>query len=187
MAPPSIAELLTQQLTHAWGSARQSLDGLTEDEYFWEPATPCWSVRRRDTGLRGWGAGDFVCEDAWPPPDPLPVTTIGWRVVHLAAWTDVWHGFAFDGTSPDLNDAVVPGTGAEGVAWLVRAQDAFIDAVAQLDADEMLGPMRVHWGEEIPGVRLISGFLTEHVHHLAEIGTMRDLRRGHAIDRSSVP
>lgn len=181
MGSPSAAEMLRFQLRHAWLTSRRVLDGLTEDEYFWEPAAPCWSIRPRSAGLRGWGAGDFVCEDAWPPPDPLPATTIGWRVIHLAAWTDVYRGFAFAETRPDLNDADVPGTAAEGVAWLIRAQDAFIDAVERSSDDALLGPLPAHWGQPAPGPRLISPFLVEHVHHLAEVGTLRDLHRGHAV------
>lgn len=43
------------------------------------------------TGAELWSQSDrlvdlfceFVCEDAWPPPNPLPTTTIAWRVIHL--------------------------------------------------------------------------------------------------------
>ena len=76
---PSAADVLKVQLRHSWLEARRVLDGLTEDEYLWEPVSPCWSVRRRGTSVRGWGSGEFVCEDSWPPPDPLPTTTIAWR------------------------------------------------------------------------------------------------------------
>ena len=184
MSTPSAADLLKQQLRRGWLDARRVLDGLTEDEYGWEPVEGCWSVRPREAGRRGWGAGDFVCEDAWPPPDPLPMTTIAWRVVHLAAWTDVYRGFAFEGARPDLNDAIVPGTVSEGVAWLFRAQDQFLAAVDALTDDEVFESRPAHWGEAVPVVRLVSALLTEHVHHLAEVGTLRDLRRGHAANQS---
>jgi hypothetical protein len=32
-------------------------------------------------------------------------------------------------------------------------------------------------------VRLVTTMLTEHVHHIAEIGVLRDLRRGHALSQ----
>ena len=182
MTSPSVAELLQHQLRFGWVNARRTLDGLTEDEYFWEPVTPCWSIRRRSEAERGWGAGEFVCEDAWPPPDPLSTTTIGWRVIHLAAWTDIYRGFAFENAQPDLNDADVPGTAAEGLAWLIQAQDRFLDAVDALTDAGFEESRPVHWGESIPTVQIVSLQLTEHVHHLAEIGTLRDLRRGHARD-----
>ena len=37
-----------EQLDFYRGFFRRRLDGLTDDEYFWEPAPGCWSVRRRD-------------------------------------------------------------------------------------------------------------------------------------------
>lgn len=173
--------MLVAQLQHAWTGSRRVLDDLTDEEYAWEPASPCWSIRRRSEGLRGWGSGEFVCEDAWPAPDPLPTTTIAWRVIHLAAWADVYRGFAFEGTRPDLMDFEIPGDRSGGVAWLFDAQDRFIDAVTTLDDEAIFDPVPAHWGESIPAVRMVTMMLTEHVHHLAEIGTLRDLRRGHAV------
>nr|BFE77476.1 hypothetical protein GCM10020093_000770 [Planobispora longispora] len=40
--------LLTEQLDWHWENhLRPGLDGLTDDEYFWEPVDGCWSVRPR--------------------------------------------------------------------------------------------------------------------------------------------
>lgn len=184
MSLPSAADFLQSQLRSGWTNARWVLDGIDEDEYHWEPAPQCWSVRRRDSGVRGWGNGAFVCEDAWPPPDPLPTTTIAWRVVHLAAWTDVYRGFAFDGTRPDLNDFEVPGDAAGGIASLYRAQDEFMNAVDALDDGSVFELRPAHWGESLPVANLVSTMLIEHVHHIAEIGALRDVRRGRARIRS---
>ena len=94
------AQLLQAQLAHSLATADVALDGLTQEEFDWEPVPGAWSVRPRSDGRRGWGAGEIVCEDAWPPPDPLPLTTIGWRVVHLAAWTRIYTDHLFgDGTA----------------------------------------------------------------------------------------
>lgn len=159
------------------------LDDLTENEYFWEPASPCWSIRRRGTSVRGWGSGEFVCEDAWPPPDPLPTTSIAWRVIHLAAWTDIYRQYAFGDTRPDLNAADVPGNFRAGLAWLYGAQDDFMVAVAGLSDRAAFEPRPAHWGKSVPVVQLVSTMLTEHVHHIAEIGVLRDLHRGHALNQ----
>ena len=181
MTTPSAAELLKVQLRSGWLNARRTLEGLTDDEYWWEPVEGCWSVRRRADATRGWGRGDIVCEDAWPPPDPLPVTTIAWRVIHLAAWTDVYRGFAFEGTRPDLMDFEIPGDMAAGMAWLIDAQDRLLARLDELDDAGVFEPRPAHWGESVPVVRLATALLTEHVHHLAEVGALRDLRRGHAV------
>lgn len=135
----------------------------------------------------GLGSGEFVCEDAWPPPDPLPTTTIAWRVIHLAAWTDIYRIFAFGDTRPDLNDVDVPGDFSAGLACLYGAQNDFIDAVDGLSAESAFEPRPAHWGESVPVVRLVTTMLTEHVHHIAEIGVLRDLRRGHALSQPRPP
>jgi hypothetical protein len=182
---PSAADLLKVQLRHAWLNARWVLEGIDEQEYFWEPTPLSWSVRRRDPSVRGWGSGEFVCEDAWPAPDPLPIPTIAWRVIHLAAWTDVYRHWTFGDARPDLRDFDVPGDAAAGLAWLSRAQDDFADAVDELTDESAFELRPAHWGEAVSVVHLVTSMLTEHVHHIAEIGVVRDLRRGRA--RSQPP
>jgi hypothetical protein len=177
---PSAADVLKAQLRHAWVNARWVLEDLTEEEYFWEPTQLCWSVRRRGPSVQGWGTGEFVCEDGWPPPEPVPVPTIAWRVIHLAAWTDIYRHWTFGDERCGLSDFEVPGDAAGGLAWLYRAQDDFTVAVDALDDESVFDLQPAHWGESLPVVHLITSMLTEHVHHIAEIGVLRDLRRGHA-------
>jgi len=177
---PSAADLLKMQLRHAWVNARWVLEGLDDEEYGWEPAPLCWSVRRRGPDVRGWGAGEWVCEDRWPPPDPLPVTTIAWRVVHLAAWTEVYLDWTFGGATALIQDFDVPGDCAGGLAWLHGAQDRFMAAVDDLDDATAFALRPAHWGESVPIAHLVTSMLTEHVHHIAEVGALRDVRRGRA-------
>ncbi|HYN33603.1 MAG TPA: hypothetical protein VES40_13335 [Ilumatobacteraceae bacterium] len=79
----------------------------------------------------------------------------------------------------------MPGDFSAGLAWLYGAQDDFIDAVDALSSEAAFELRPAHWGESVPVVRLVTMMLTEHVHHIAEIGVLRDLRRGHA--RSQPP
>jgi hypothetical protein len=183
MALPSAADVLREQLRYAWLSSRWLLEDLDDDEYFWEPTSLCWSVRRRAPDVRGWGNGEFVCEDAFPAPEPLPATTIGWRVTHLAAWTDIYRHWTFGDERPTLRDADVPGQAAAGVAWLYEAQDRFMRAVEALDDEAVFELRPAHWGESLPAVQLVTTMLIEHVHHLGEIGVLRDLHRGNARTR----
>ena len=64
---------LADQLEFHWSNQlRPRLDGLTDDEYFWEPVPDCWTVHS-DGGV------DFV----YPEPTPTPFTTIAWRLAHV--------------------------------------------------------------------------------------------------------
>ena len=53
------------------------LEGLGDEEFFWAPAPGAWSVVE---GPAGW-----EMQQVWPEPDPPPVTTIAWRLAHIAA------------------------------------------------------------------------------------------------------
>lgn len=183
VGPPSAAEVVKRQLRHAWIYSRGVLQDLDEDEYFWEPTALCWSVRRRSPDTYGWGKGEFVCEDAFPAPEPLPATTIAWRAVHLAAWTDIYRTWAFADGRPTLLEAEVPGTATGGLSWLYEAQDRFMSAVDTLDDVSVFELRAVPSGKSVPAVNLVTTMLIEHVHHIAEIGVLRDLHRGHARTR----
>lgn len=70
---------LSEQFDLQWNLAHgPSLETLTDEEYLWEPVPGCWSIRPAGPG----GRGEF--EQAWPDPEPAPVTTIAWRLSHLA-------------------------------------------------------------------------------------------------------
>ena len=65
MSGVSTLVTLRYEFDHAATAARWQVDGLTDDEFFWEPVQPCWSVRRRDATdwPHVWGRGEFVVED----------------------------------------------------------------------------------------------------------------------------
>ena len=174
------SEVLGSLLTKSFVNVRWVLEDVDDEDCFWEPAEQCWSVRRREDAGRAWGTGVWVCEDAWPPPDPLPITTIAWRMAHLAAWTDVYRSWTFEDQSLDLLHAEVPGTMDGLSAWLCSAQDRFRAHVDGLDEAELSELRPAHYGPHLPIHRLVSTMASEHTHHGAEIGLLRDLRRGHA-------
>src|SRR5215471_8641916 len=77
---------LSDQLDWHWhNQLRPRLDGLTDQEYFWEPAAGCWNIRKRGTSAApiAAGSGEFVIDFAYPEPEVPPVTTIAWRLGHL--------------------------------------------------------------------------------------------------------
>lgn len=125
------------------------------------------------------GAGAWVADAEWPLNSPPPVTTIAWRLVHLATWTDIYRDCAFGAAELRYDTVVVPPTAAEAVAWLERAQSAFAAAVAAVPDDQFDEHRPTHWGEQAPIAGLAWQIVVEHLHHSAEIGVLRDLHRGH--------
>jgi hypothetical protein len=162
-----------------WERTRANLDGLTDDEYFWEPAPGCWSVRRRSDGR-------WRIDLAAPPPDPAPLTTIAWRLWHLIdmygedrapQWLDV----PAQGTPIGLDapDAAPPATAAEALEMLERAHDRW-DAHLHLVTEEQLalpiGPVGEDYAERTR-TSYVLHMLDEFIHHGAEISLLRDLWR----------
>ena len=83
MSTLDLSALFADQLEWHWThQLRARLDGLTDDEYFWEPVADCWNVRPRGTGTAPIqaGSGAMTVDFAFPAPEPAPVTTIAWRL-----------------------------------------------------------------------------------------------------------
>ena len=81
-------ELLLSQLTWHWEyQLRPRLDGLTDDEYLWEPVEGMWSVRPRGEARSAapLGGGAMLMDFERREPDPAPATTIAWQMCHLIA------------------------------------------------------------------------------------------------------
>src|SRR5260221_12786468 len=72
---------VVEQLDWHWqNQLRPRLEGLTDQEYFWEPVPGCWSLRKRGTSTapRAAGGRGVPDDDPAPPPrtrpPPLPHT-----------------------------------------------------------------------------------------------------------------
>ena len=97
---PTEITLLAAQLDTTLEFFWERLNGLTDEEYLWEPGPGAWNLRPREqqrTG-RGRGAGGWVCEFEPRDPQPAPLRTIAWLMWHLsemclgrADWTNGEH------------------------------------------------------------------------------------------------
>ena len=67
-------------LARAW-------EGLTDEEFFWEPFTTTWSIRRQNQCRtpNPFGVGEWVADFAVPEPTPVPLTTIAWLYWHIGS------------------------------------------------------------------------------------------------------
>jgi hypothetical protein len=172
--------LIVGQLEFYWDvHLRPRLDGLTDDEYFWEPVPGMWSVRRDD-------AGNWVSDWAWPTPEPAPMTTIAWRMMHIAATGLANRAAAFFGEDPfpdvNMNDpkrypTSMPSTAADAVAYLDKAYAAWMTGISALDEHEIARKLGSKGGQYADDTMagLIIHINREVMHHGGEIGVLRDL------------
>ncbi|WP_327003792.1 DinB family protein [Dactylosporangium sp. NBC_01737] len=149
------------------------LAGLTDDEYFWEPVKDCWSLR---TAADGKATLDGMGE----VPDPPPVTTIAWRMTHVAFHVlGIRSSAHFGDGSLTMDTARLPVTAEDAVATLERHYRGWRDAVAGLDGAALarsIGEAEGEWAKR-PMATLMLHVNREVMHHGAEICLLRDLYR----------
>jgi hypothetical protein len=171
-----LVDALRTQLEQAWRFSQLTLNGLSDDEYFWEPVAGCWSVRRRQDAATElvWGKGDWVVENAWQPPTPPPFTTIAWRLMH---GYDCLQDFVARGLHQgpkSWNEIEVAGTAADALTLLealVRQVDLDLGGLE----DEALNGKAEGEGHSAHGAVIFG--IREATHHWGEAGVLRDLFR----------
>ncbi|HEY2673163.1 MAG TPA: DinB family protein [Rugosimonospora sp.] len=164
---------------YAYGRLRDRLDGLTDDEYLWEPAANCWSVRPVGDGTyRADGPDDGSPAGSGEPP----LTTLAWRLSHIiidvlgARRNATWIGVTPSGRLPRTG---APGTAEAAVELLGQAYALFRAHVAAVDAATLTDAMGAVAGPYAQSTRasFVLHELDELIHHGAEVGVLRDLYR----------
>jgi hypothetical protein len=176
-------EAVLGQLEFYWDfHLRPRLEGLTDDEYLWEPVDGCWSLRPDDSGA-------LVMDEARPEPVPPPVTTIAWRMTHVGRDVLGIRARAFFGPHEGLEDAgmfdrrlwpdPLPATADGAVAMLDAAYGHWRGAIAALTDAEFeapLGPKGEPYDRDSMGA-LVLHLNREVMAHGAEICLLRDFYR----------
>jgi hypothetical protein len=147
------AELLWQfDLT--WALADLHLSALVEDDFLWEPAALCWTVRP-DT------AGVWRPDWADTEPDPIPVPTIAWLTWHAIWWWSTTNDKVTGDAQRDRDEVIWPGDGASSVRQIRELAARWRDLLADLDVDQLRTALWLN---------------AELMKNIAEIGQLRLLR-----------
>jgi hypothetical protein len=158
-------------LDQTWSQLSERLAGLTVEEYLWEPAVGCWTVHAAPSGR---GSVDEHDSEA----DPAPLTTIAWRMWHIAVdCLDSYSSRVFGRT----------GTGLAGTEWVLdpdqasalveRAWHVFHNGLADGGPDRLFDLLGEGWGPyaESTVLALALHAQREVTHHGAEVALLRDL------------
>ena len=171
---------LVDQIDWHWNAhLRPRLEGLTDEEYRWEPV-PSWSVRRRDAGSASaaGGSGAYVVEFAYPEPEPPPFTTIAWRLAHVIVGVLAMRNAShFGGEPADYESWSYAGSADEALAQLDAEYATWLTGVRGLGEeglDRPCGPAEGPFADEPLSV-LVLHINRELIHHCAEIALLRDL------------
>lgn len=171
---------LAGQLEFYWEAhLAPRLEGVTDDEYLWEPVAGCWS-------LRPLGDGRWRYEDEPVTPGPGPVTTIAWRMTHLSVeiFESRYRAF-FAGEGPNqwapgdriLRSGELPSTADDAVTYLRDAYQRWLGGIRGLTDAELarpLGPLGADFADDSMA-QLVLHINREVMHHGAEVCLLRDL------------
>jgi len=155
-----------------WRRYHERLEGLTQAEYEWEPVPGAWSVRATPDGPRA--------ERVEPDPDPPPVTTISWRIWHIAI--ECLEGYSarvFGRSATDLEDRAFTLDVSEAIDITGRAASNFRAGLVAMGPNwlfDQLGPTYGPYADAT-FLGLMLHVIDELVHHGAEIALLRDLYR----------
>jgi hypothetical protein len=179
-----LVDSLADQLDWHWrNQARPRLDGLTDEEYLWEPASPAWTVRHRDDPAPDWvtmraGSGDWLIDWGYPEPDPAPVTSIAWRLGHVIVGVLGLRAHShFGGPEADYATWEYAGSAEGALGQLDEAYARWIAGVRSLTPQTLelpVGPAEHDWAAA-PMLDLVLHINRESIHHLAEVALLRDL------------
>ena len=169
------------QLDWHWRTQlRPRLDGLTDEEYLWEPTPGAWNVHRRGEGsteMQG-GTGAMTIDWAYPAPEPAPVTTIAWRLAHIIVGVLGARAHNhFGAPEADYLTFDYAATADQALAQLDSAYAAWFDGVRGWGTDGLVGPCGPAEGPFADASRatLVLHINRELIHHGAEIALLRDL------------
>jgi len=145
---------LVWQFDLTWALADLHLAALAEDDFLWEPAPLCWTVRRE-------AAGVWRPDWADTEPDPIPVPTIAWLTWHILWWWSTTIDRVAGETPRERDDVVWPGHGGAAVSALRELAARWRILLADLDVEH---------------VRTALWLNAELMKNIAEIGQLRLLR-----------
>lgn len=147
------------------------LEALTPEDFLWEPAPSCWTVRPD---------ADGVWRPDWsePEPDPPPVPTIGWVTWHMGWWWTVTLDH-LRGRPPRARDEIGwPGDGAATTNWLRGLRLEWLTVLDRLTDTELDAAAPFPWrnNPERTVAHMAGWVNSELMKNTAEIGQLRLLR-----------
>jgi hypothetical protein len=184
--PPRLVPFL-KQFDDARDRLITRLQGLTDDEYLWEPVPNCWSIRLREQcqTSKPFGKGIWIMDFERPEPVPPPVTTIAWRVCHLTNWFAHRADYTTGTRSLAWDDYEILSDALDAVSLLATAAETWrtvLVGTTDIQLDQV-GRSQLPWGldPKLPFLDIIWWVNQELLGHGAEIALLRDLYRAQAL------
>lgn len=171
---------LRDQLDLHWDhQVRPRYDGLTDEEYLWEPVPGCWSLRPALASSDSGNARQAELSlDLGPTTTPAPFTTIAWRLSHLIVGVLAARNASHFGRARvDYQTHTYATSAREALRQLDEELAHWREGVSALGEDGLSRPMGASEGPYAhrPFADLVLHINREMLHHGAEIALLRDL------------
>lgn len=162
---------IRSQFDLAWALTDLHLSALQDEDFLWEPARRCWTVRHD-------GSGRWRADFAEVEPDPVPVPTIGWLTWHIVYW---WSGAlaSLSGDTPRRPTEVMwAGTGPAAVSQVRGLAGQWRELLADMASSRLAESSTFPWGTTDPRTVADTALwvTVELTKNAAEIGQLRLLR-----------
>ena len=155
-------------MDEAYARLRARLDGLTEEEFFWQPVPDAWTIHEDRPG-------HWTYHYAIPDPDPAPVTTIGWQVVHIGTTRLIYHEWAYGAARLSFLDVEIPNDVSGAVGLLERGFELLRADLRDESEAGLDQPRKTNWGDLWPAWRIFTSMTDHDALHGGTIGALRDL------------
>lgn len=163
-------DLLRWQFDLTWALGEVHLAELTADDFRWEPASLCWTMRRGDDG-------EWVADWAETEPDPIPVPTMAWLSWHIGWWWSTTADHLLGREVRERESVRWPGPDG-AVAWLTGIRDEWLTVLDALTEDRLDEPSGFPWppDADLTVGHQVAWVNAELMKNLAEIGQQRVAR-----------
>jgi len=164
------ADVLLTTMEEAYARLRSRVEGLDDEEFFWQPRPETWTIYEDRPG-------HWTYHYAIPDPDPAPLTTIGWQVVHVALCKVMYHEWAYGSARMTWPELDVPHTASSTLTRLEDGQAMLRKDLQDTPDNELDDPRKTNWGEVWPAWRIFTAMTDHDAFHGGTIGYLRDLYR----------
>lgn len=164
-------DLLRWQFDLTWSLAELHLAELKSEDFLWEPAAVCWTVRQDESGrwIPDWEEYE---------PDPIPVPTIAWLTWHIGWWWSVTLDHAQGRTPRERVEVTWPGDGQATGDWLRGLRAEWLTVLDRLTDAELDAPAHLPWTKDsgFTVAQMTAWVNSELMKNVAEIGQLRLVR-----------
>ncbi len=155
-------------MARSYARLRARVEGLTDEEFFWQPLPDSWTIYEDKPG-------HWTYHYAIPEPDPAPLTTIGWQLVHLGTTKLMYHEWAYGDARLTFPQIQIPSGAAGALQLLERGQTMLAGDLRATPDTQLDAPRKTNWGDLWPAWRIFTTMADHDAFHGGVIGYLRDL------------